>query len=62
MYGSGAGGGDVKVLLSPGSFTVMQLDIQQLSQWLRYLRYTYRQLTEAQTDLKKAASLLRGTD
>lgn len=55
----GTGGGDNENLLSPGSFVVVQLYIQQLFQPLTVLGFTYRQLTEALTDLEKAVKMLR---
>ncbi|KAL9191148.1 hypothetical protein ACHAXT_000854 [Thalassiosira profunda] len=48
-----------ETLLSPGSFVVVQLYIQQLFQPLSFLGFTYRQLTEALTDLEKAVKMLR---
>jgi ABC-type multidrug transport system fused ATPase/permease subunit len=45
--------------LSPGSFVVVQLYIQQLFQPLSYLGFTYRQITEAFTDLEKAVKCLK---
>jgi len=57
VYGT-SGGGD-ESLLSPGSFVVVQLYIQQLFQPLSFLGFTYRQLTEAFTDLEKAVKMLR---
>jgi len=46
VYGQSGDGND---LLSPGSFVVVQLYIQQLFQPLSVLGFTYRQLTEALT-------------
>ena len=57
VYGTSGSGGDD--LLSAGSFVVVQLYIQQLFQPLTYLGFTYRQLTEALTDLEKATALLK---
>jgi len=57
VYGTSGSGGDE--LLSAGSFVVVQLYIQQLFQPLTYLGFTYRQLTEALTDLEKATTLLK---
>lgn len=51
--------GDGDDLLSPGSFVVVQLYIQQLFQPLSVLGFTYRQLTEALLDLEKAVKMLR---
>ena len=59
VYGTGGGGGDDSTLLSPGSFVVVQLYIQQLFQPLSFLGFTYRQLTEALTDLEKAVNMLK---
>ncbi|KAL7537825.1 hypothetical protein ACHAXR_008106 [Thalassiosira sp. AJA248-18] len=56
VYGIRGTGDD---LLSPGSFVVVQLYIQQLFQPLSFLGFTYRQLTEALTDLEKAVKMLR---
>lgn len=56
VYGVGGRGDD---LLSPGSFVIVQLYIQQLFQPLSFLGFTYRQLTEAMTDLEKAVAMLR---
>lgn len=60
MYGIGGEGGEEN-LLSPGSFVVVQLYINQLFQPLSFLGFTYRQLTEALTDLEKAVKMLRST-
>mmetsp|Transcript_19504 Transcript_19504/g.42389 ORF Transcript_19504/g.42389 Transcript_19504/m.42389 type:complete len:626 (+) Transcript_19504:862-2739(+) len=57
--GIGGDNGNDGGLLSPGSFVVVQLYIQQLFQPLSYLGFTYRQLTEALTDLEKAVNMLR---
>ena len=57
VYGTG---GDTNPL-SPGSFVVVQLYIQQLFQPLSYLGFTYRQITESFTDLEKAVKCLRCT-
>ena len=60
VYGVGGGGaGGEGDLLSPGSFVVVQLYINQLFQPLSFLGFTYRQLTEALTDLEKAVKMLR---
>ena len=59
--GGGGGDGDGGDVLSPGSFVIVQLYIQQLFQPLSFLGYTYRQLTEALTDLEKAVAMLRST-
>jgi ABC-type transport system involved in Fe-S cluster assembly fused permease/ATPase subunit len=53
------GTGDSSSKLSPGSFVVVQLYIQQLFQPLSYLGFTYRQITEAFTDLEKAVKCLK---
>jgi ABC-type transport system involved in Fe-S cluster assembly fused permease/ATPase subunit len=53
------GTSDSSSALSPGSFVVVQLYIQQLFQPLSYLGFTYRQITEAFTDLEKAVQCLR---
>ena len=45
--------------LSAGSFVVVQLYIQQLFQPLSYLGFTYRQITQAFTDLEKAIACLQ---
>lgn len=55
VYGTGEG----NELLSPGSFVVVQLYIQQLFQPLTQLGFTYRQLSEALTDLEKAVKMLK---
>jgi ABC-type multidrug transport system fused ATPase/permease subunit len=55
------GTGDSSSTLSPGSFVVVQLYIQQLFQPLSYLGFTYRQITEAFTDLEKAVKCLKST-
>jgi ABC-type transport system involved in Fe-S cluster assembly fused permease/ATPase subunit len=55
----GIGGEGEEKLLSPGSFVVVQLYINQLFQPLSFLGFTYRQLTEALTDLEKAVKMLR---
>jgi ABC-type multidrug transport system fused ATPase/permease subunit len=55
----GIGGEGEENLLSPGSFVVVQLYINQLFQPLSFLGFTYRQLTEALTDLEKAIKMLR---
>jgi len=55
----GIGGEGEANLLSPGSFVVVQLYINQLFQPLSFLGFTYRQLTEALTDLEKAVKMLR---
>ena len=57
VYGIGSDGEEN--LLSPGSFVVVQLYINQLFQPLSFLGFTYRQLTEALTDLEKAVKMLR---
>jgi len=57
VYGIGGGGDDS--LMSPGSFVVVQLYIQQLFQPLSFLGFTYRQLTQALTDLEKAVKMLK---
>lgn len=54
-----AGHAAVQGTLSPGSFVVVQLYINQLFQPLSYLGYTYRQLTEALADLEKAVKMLK---
>ena len=56
VYGISGTGDD---LLSAGTFVVVQLYINQLFQPLTYLGFTYRQLTEALTDLEKATALLK---
>ncbi len=48
-----------KSILSPGSFVVVQLYIQQLFQPLSLLGFTYRQVSEAFTDLEKAVKMLQ---
>jgi len=53
----GISGGGPESLLSPGSFVVVQLYIQQLFQPLSMLGATYRQLTQALTDLEKAVHI-----
>lgn len=58
VYGTGGRSGDNSTL-SPGSFVVVQLYIQQLFQPLSYLGFTYRQITEAFTDLEKAVKCLK---
>ncbi|EED95198.1 ABC transporter [Thalassiosira pseudonana CCMP1335] len=55
----GVGGNAADGTLSTGSFVVVQLYIQQLFQPLSYLGFTYRQITEAFTDLEKAVKCLR---
>ena len=57
VYGTGHGSSP----LSLGSFVVVQLYIQQLFQPLSYLGFTYRQITEAFTDLEKAVKCLKST-
>jgi ABC-type transport system involved in Fe-S cluster assembly fused permease/ATPase subunit len=54
-----AGRAAVQGTLSPGSFVVVQLYINQLFQPLSYLGYTYRQITEALADLEKAVKTLK---
>jgi ABC-type transport system involved in Fe-S cluster assembly fused permease/ATPase subunit len=54
-----AGWAAVQGTLSPGSFVVVQLYINQLFQPLSYLGYTYRQITEALADLEKAVKTLK---
>jgi ABC-type transport system involved in Fe-S cluster assembly fused permease/ATPase subunit len=56
---STGGNGDSSDTLSPGSFVVVQLYIQQLFTPLSYLGFTYRQITEAFTDLEKAVKCLK---
>jgi len=48
-----------KSTLSPGSFVIVQLYIQQLFQPLSLLGFTYRQVSEAFTDLEKAVKMLK---
>ena len=55
VYGTGDGSSP----LSAGSFVVVQLYIQQLFQPLSYLGFTYRQITQAFTDLEKAVTCLK---
>eukprot|EP00594_Rhizosolenia_setigera_P017645 CAMPEP_0178977182 /NCGR_PEP_ID=MMETSP0789-20121207/24329_1 /TAXON_ID=3005 /ORGANISM="Rhizosolenia setigera, Strain CCMP 1694" /LENGTH=709 /DNA_ID=CAMNT_0020666517 /DNA_START=23 /DNA_END=2152 /DNA_ORIENTATION=+ len=45
--------------LSPGSFVVVQIYINQLFQPLTYLAFTYRTLIQAFTDLEKAVTMLK---
>eukprot|EP00804_Cyclotella_cryptica_P012699 CCRYP_016278-RA/>CCRYP_016278-RA protein AED:0.37 eAED:0.37 QI:147/1/1/1/1/1/6/445/759 len=59
VYGTGGGRSGDSSTLSPGSFVVVQLYIQQLFQPLSYLGFTYRQITEAFTDLEKAVKCLK---
>lgn len=47
--------------LSPGSFVVVQMYIDQLFQPLTYLGFQYRMLTQAFTDLEKAVTMLNRT-
>ncbi|KAL7530023.1 hypothetical protein ACHAWF_003215, partial [Thalassiosira exigua] len=57
VYGIEGEGG--REYMSPGSFVVVQLYIQQLFQPLSVLGFTYRKLSEALTDLEKAIAMLR---
>ena len=65
VYGTGGGGGGgggvgtTNNLLSPGSFVVVQLYINQLFEPLSYLGYIFRQVTEAVTDLEKAVVIMK---